>query len=112
MKPFLMQFVIDRIEPEVGRFELSYNEQTDMNDIITKVNDIEQYIYTTGTNTRVKAEAPDYTQLQKSSLLYQSTKTTTEVKTEKPDVLPESLIIEFLATNTYTKTIGERPDID
>lgn len=114
MKPFLMQFAVERIESEGDNVQLSYNEEMDMNEIVTDLKISEEESLRSETTTRVKSESSDYagSDFLARKLQYLAAKTITEVKAEKPDYCSEPSLIELLSTATSTKTSGEAADKD
>lgn len=111
--PFLTQFKKERIDDFLSNsIKLKYNNQLDYN-ILESKNDQVLMIMTT---TKVKLEQPDEVPNEISAeqlrKLYLQTKSITEVKTEQPDEIEETFYQELMATQTSTSTVSEQLDKD
>ena len=107
MKPFLTNLAIKRESGPID-FELRYNDELDMNEVVSSV----AQNLLTKTTTRHQPEAPDTLNLwhDPSSIDYLATKTVTEVRPEKPDVSGFDDLSDYLQAATATKTASEGRD--
>lgn len=111
--PFLVQFKKERsLECSDILSEIKYNNELDYN-IITNLNTI---LLNTMTKTSVKDEQPDEIKVdsedQFETSTYLKTQTITRVKTEEPDEIDDLSLMELMATQTFTKSVGETNDTD
>jgi len=110
LRPFLTQFAVKRYDvPDVNQIRLMYNQEMDYNEFTCGDGLTEYQELSTKTYTNIKTERPEKTISNHS---YLTAKTLTEVKSEAPDIIPESLLYMSLATRTFTDVQQESIDSD
>jgi hypothetical protein len=108
MKPFLLNFLVERSDPPANQ-ALLYSDECDMSDLVSRMRPGDELVCLSHTQTRIRSEQPDVSS-EANQVIFLASKTVTEVKTERPDAPALWTSNTFLSSSTFTKARGEGRD--